>query len=147
MVGASSERRGVGAQPPLFTFSLLQLYSTHPTHSLSTAAPEPVRRGNEAVRCGGGGIIFAHPHTHTHTQHTLSSYLSCIRVDDSSIIHFISAASRPLPFSHASLLLLETPRACVPSLSLPTSSLCRARTHTQHTLATRPPLAVRRITR
>jgi hypothetical protein len=35
-------------------------------------------------------------HACTHTQHTLSSFRLCIRVDDSSIIHVISAASRRL---------------------------------------------------
>ena len=98
----------------------------------------------EPIRC----LVEVSDHlcsvAHAHTQHTLSSYFLCTRVDDSSIIHVISAASRRLPFSHASLLFLPrtfgTFHACVPSAlpSLPTSSLCQPHqhTHTTHALYT-----------
>ena len=77
---------------------------------------------------------------HKHTKHTLSFFLLCIGVDDSSIIRVIFAALRPLLFSHASLLFSLLPVRPPARTDGPTRlcPFCRA-PHTQHTLSTPAP--------
>ena len=108
--------------------------TSHRVKAAPLAEPAAQRGGK-----GGGRRIFAHQHrracvpslslphlsvAHAHTQRTL-----CIRVDDSSIIHIISAAS---------------PLLCArfPSRTLLFSLIPRSRTDTQRTHALSLPLSL-----